>query len=661
MSAGVSADTTRDGPFMRLLAHSHVNRVGRLVWLCSAYLLLSGCVGGTVAKIPTNIPDGIATHRFQSGNSAFEYTGHWRNSGLDGTGSGRDFDAAGQLTASCKGEFSSAPGGISARGQGEIYRANGTVIYRGVILSSLIGGMGCMPGPKGTYVSPAGWTLKGESFQLISQATGVYMTPGPCTLGDPQGNTWTGVCNLPRTSKHATIQQDAYKHWLPELEVYPTQIRFTSGGIVNFTLANGPGVMRYANGEQVEGNFDLGQLEDGLVRVTSADGKVSQAMAQNGKLGPRHVAGSQLAEAKPCGFPGWRIVSGRCEQNSWSGDVDAYDATGMERITGPFIKGAPGGTVTWSRLDSGLQVRGKMVANNGGLGFTQGQVSVAGVQAYEGEMSGFAPNGNGICTVNGSLERCEFINGERVDALYKTRVENDRLRNEIAANQQQKTEQQAQQQAAARRQAQAQAAAEEDSGDMFGKVMAIGIGAGAVSSVSGVSSTIRNQMITGMAADILTDGKADGIATAQRNLGVQSSAGSMQPVLSTLSGATMSNNGTLKGSSAVASNAGGDASTATLQNIAGMGSTAGHAERSQKLDDIVAKVAADSGLKTRKATYQCAPGDPVQSVTVPYKTEACAAAKKNWFSVYACNDVEHMNAANQQCIQGCGNANCDEQ
>ncbi|MOA30979.1 hypothetical protein D3C78_1521080 [compost metagenome] len=123
----------------------------------------------------------------------------------------------------------------------------------------------------------------------------------------------------------------------------------------------------------------------------------------------------------------------------------------------------------------------------------------------------------------------------------------------------------------------------------------------------------------------------------------------------------MGSNSVLKGSSAVASRTETDASNTTLQNIAGIGSTPGHAERSQQLDDIVAQVSAEMGLKTYDATYQCAPGDPVQHVTVPYKSEACRAAKQNWFQVYACNDVERMGAANQQCLESCGNAGCDEQ
>ena len=640
---------------MRLFTISSLPLAG----LFSSYLLLSGCAGSPSVTLPTTIPDGSNSYSYQSEFRRIDYTGQFKNSAPNGEGVMRAYDGEGQLTESCKGEF--ATSGNTVRGEGKLFRPDGTVAFNGQLTAYLDSPLACHIGPKGVYISAQGWTLASSSFSSISFRFGVEAKPGPCTISDPQGNSWTGNCSLPSQSKHAAIDSSkstaqSPSYLLPELGYEHGYLRFTGGGVERFQMANGPGVMRFANGEQVEGNFDLGHLEDGLVKVTAPDGKVFQAIASNGNLGPRQLAPEQLARnGQACGFPGWRIVSGRCEQNTWSGDVDAYDATGMERISGPFKKGVPNGTINWSRLDSGLQVRGKMVTNNGGLSFTQGLVSVGGIQAYEGEMRGFAPNGNGICTVSGSPERCEFVQGERVDALYKTRLENDRLRGEIAANQQ--AQQLAQQQAAARQQAAAAAAAEDDSGDMFGKVMAIGIGAGAVSSVSGVSSTIRNQMITGMAADILTDGKAGGIANAQRNLGVQSSAGN-PPALYTLSGASMGNNTTLKGSSAVA---GTDASNATLQNIAGMGSTAGHAERSQKLDDIVAKVAADSGMKTLNATYQCAPGDPVQSVTVPYKTEACAAAKKNWFSVYACNDVEHMSAANQQCIQGCGNANCDEQ
>ncbi len=645
---------------MDLTVAPRIVRFKSFVGASGTCLVLGGCAGGG-ATLPTHIPDGYNTHRYQTDFSAFDYTGDFKNSLPNGQGTGRDFNASGQLIASCKGRFASTREGY-VNGQGELIRPDGSVIFRGDLIGFLTMGNGCVGGGDGTYTSPTGWTLRSDKFSTVSPTIGVTLLSGAhCTLGDPQGNTWTGICNLPAYSRHVNITYDGYKYMLPELEVYPTAIRFTAGGIVNFTLANGPGVMRMANGEQIEGTFDVGRLGDGPVNVTSPDGKVSVAQARDGRLGPRHLAAAQVMRSgQPCGFTGWRMVSGRCEQNSWSGEVDAYDASGQERITGMFDKGVPSGIVSWSRLDSNLTVKGSMIAREGALGFTQASVSVAGAQVYDGEMSGFAPSGNGICTVNGSRERCEYLAGERVDALYKTRQENDRLRSDIAANQQQQAQQRSQQQAAARRQQQDETGS--GSGDLFGKMVAIGIGAGAVSSVSGVSSTIRNQMITGMAADILTDGKANGIATAQRNLGTQGAAATIIPAASSLQGASMGSQPGAKGSAAMASRNEADALNESLKNMAGMGSAsdASQARRSQELDDIVRKVAADSGMKTKEFKYQCGPNEPIKSVSVPYKTEACAAAKQNWFNVYACNDVENMSQANQRCQQGCGSPSCEE-
>jgi len=116
------------------------------------------------------------------------------------------------------------------------------------------------------------------------------------------------------------------------------------------------------------------------------------------------------------------------------------------------------------------------------------------------------------------------------------------------------------------------------------------------------------------------------------------------------------------GSAAVAARPPATAAATSLQNMAGINAATDNARatRSQQLDQIVAKVAADGGIKTMVARYRCSAEEPEQSVTVPYKTEACRAAKQNWFAVYACNEVARMSAANEQCRQGCGNVNCDE-
>jgi hypothetical protein len=129
----------------------------------------------------------------------------------------------------------------------------------------------------------------------------------------------------------------------------------------------------------------------------------------------------------------------------------------------------------------------------------------------------------------------------------------------------------------------------------------------------------------------------------------------------TLTGASLNtavNRNAGAGSAAVREN---NANT-SLQNMAGMDTATANArsERSKKLDDIVVKLANDGGMKVLNVKYQCAPSDPVQTVSVPYKSQACATAKENWFTVYACNDVDRMSAATEKCRQACGDPSCDE-
>lgn len=116
------------------------------------------------------------------------------------------------------------------------------------------------------------------------------------------------------------------------------------------------------------------------------------------------------------------------------------------------------------------------------------------------------------------------------------------------------------------------------------------------------------------------------------------------------------------GSEAAAVSESTSTANTSLQNMAGInaGADAARAARSQQMDTIVANLAAEGGLKTVVYSYRCSAEEQLQTVTVPYKSEACRAAKENWFAVYACNSVERMSAANEQCRQGCGNIQCNE-
>lgn len=137
--------------------------------------------------------------------------------------------------------------------------------------------------------------------------------------------------------------------------------------------------------------------------------------------------------------------------------------------------------------------------------------------------------------------------------------------------------------------------------------------------------------------------------------------GAMVQSGSTLTPATMNSSSIAAAAAAVNSSNAPTANT-SLQNIAGINVSTDNARaaRSQELDNIVSKLSAEGNIKTVISTYRCSAEEPLQSVTVPYKTEACRAAKENWFAVYACNNVERMSAANEQCRVGCGNIQCDE-
>ncbi len=149
-------------------------------------------------------------------------------------------------------------------------------------------------------------------------------------------------------------------------------------------------------------------------------------------------------------------------------------------------------------------------------------------------------------------------------------------------------------------------------------------------------------------------------AIAVSTVAANSAHNSAQASSQLLSAGTMATGRVGSGSAAVSANT--STANTSLQNMAGInaGTDSTRAARSQQMDAVVAKLAAEGGLRTAAYSYRCSAEEPLQTVTVPYKSEACRAAKENWFAVYACNNVERMSAANEQCRQGCGNIQCNE-
>jgi hypothetical protein len=121
--------------------------------------------------------------------------------------------------------------------------------------------------------------------------------------------------------------------------------------------------------------------------------------------------------------------------------------------------------------------------------------------AYDGQFSGVQPNGRGTCMYQGSPESCEYYNGARVDALYKTRQENERM---------QLAQEKARQQQEQARQQQAQARQSED-GNWGLKAVVIG-GMAAIAGKSGIPIDKQVEIVGNVATDVLSDGKTSNTA-----------------------------------------------------------------------------------------------------------------------------------------------------
>ncbi len=661
--------------------------------------VLSGCTTSKTADMPTQFASGNHSWRYQSqfGNliSIADYSGEWSNNKPSGQGSLRMLNPDGSVKGACRGVFGvPAPANdtfvLASLGavyvDGELSDGNGTVIYRGVLANYLPNSIACTPTGQGTYYWGDGWSLGGAH----SYANRNYLTffTGHCAIGAPDGRRWDGGCTVLGASETSEFGSRLYRVRGAMRTQSPDQnhdtVMLTFSELSDpFVLAHGPGQMRLVNGDVVEGVFNAGRANDGLMRLTTTSGEPWLAYWAGGELLMRHPAPATIeSNGKHCGADGWLLMSGQCRDGRWHGDVEAYSADGLERIAGHFKQGQADGEVSWSRVTTAHQVVGELAAGPV-LGFDKARITVAGTPRYQGAMEGFSPSGQGVCWVEGQPERCEYLHGSRIDALHKTRLENQRL---AAEQERQRREQLAQQQAQQRlQQQQAQQRQAQQDGDFFGKALALGIGAAVVGS-SGLDANVAAQAYSGFAADVMTDGQAGGIAAATQNIAAQQQAtaraAATRPGLpladetqswerarssvagSSMQGASMANGTIAAGTAATGRAAPGGVGTpgGSLAAMAGFsqGKASADAARSDELNDNIAAVAARIGMKMREFTYQCGPQGEKTSVNVPYRSEACAAAKEYWFQVYACNDVYNMDKAIDQCRSGCGNPNCEE-
>lgn len=518
------------------------------LWVLVLMISMQGCATYNI-KIPNDIPDGVSGYRFKTSQMSLQYSGEWKNSRPFGNGSAQWFDKDGNpYLVSCEGVFSDEVnghdtyGGNYVWGKGNIFRLDKTLIFSGRIYLIPTQGAGCFPGGEGEYYFRNGWSIKGgfdpangnaqaalslyyfslgnpklaQFYAAIPPLEDSYSWMGqPCVLFDALGrqrwssNKCSGDLVFNSSSAH-------YVHKYPQ---EPLQ-----------AAVNGYGVFVEENGEKIEGNFIYGQPTDGLVRLTSKDGVVWQSYVKNGGTVLRHRTPDDIRTGKACGpWENFYVVNNACHNGAWNGNTDAYSADGLIHIAGVFSNNNPKGDITYSSLMDGRVLRGAMSMESGKLDFVKARMTLDGEVQYEGEFSNFMPHGNGICRYQGKPEKCEFYEGERIDALYKTRIENNALRQDLQTQNDRKKQQEADRVARQQRQQALAAQQEKKSGNWGMKLGVLAAGAGIVGA-SGISADQGMQVMSAMASDVLSDGKTHQSADLMGSLNQQQMAANQQRI-----------------------------------------------------------------------------------------------------------------------------------
>ncbi len=234
---------------------------------------------------------------------------------------------------------------------------------------------------------------------------------------------------------------------------------------------------------------------------------------------------------------------------------------------------------------------------------------------FDGAILEGAFDGSGLCRFNGSLERCEYAYGERVDQLFKTRLELEAYKSAKQQEQEQLMRAHQEKLAIERRraealQAQRQAAAQQEQGGFqWGKLAALGVGALA----GGIT-----KLPTDVQADMITSMVADSMAGQQ---GVSNMQSSMQ---------------------AATAKAGGGGGTGSALLSAG-----------------------PSAQKPARQIFNyqatCPIGGAPFNIPVPYRTQACLEAAKDFAYTYACNDADRFAEVTSNCQAACGGSpQCQE-
>lgn len=429
--------------------------------MCSLFLF-AGCttIDGGMADYPEDFLSGqhTFTYKYLGGflldadypDYVSTYTGEWKNNQPSGQGA-----VSTNYGLSCQGEFGLPASehfkeGISdtrslanallgtaddprratahSLAKGVVFQ-NGTPLFTGYFENRFFAGEACAPAGEGVWLS--------ANLELI----GRYMTDvvgnryGAITVAFYLGNDkcsffqkasangqriFEGICDAPHR------QKEDYYFRIDDMDLSDP-----------FVLAAGQGTLTEQDGTRYTGNFNHSATKTGLFTVSRPGQDDVLTLFSSDQRVMSHPAPAVLAaKGKTCASqPDFRLLKGNCRGEAWDGEVHAYDSNGINAIFGRFANGEPQGKIRFEILDSGSQIEGTMKRKGGNLDFTVAKWSVGGALFYEGQMENFRPHGKGICMYEGKPESCEYYQGERIDAIYKTRIENEKLRRQISEQQ----------------------------------------------------------------------------------------------------------------------------------------------------------------------------------------------------------------------------------
>jgi len=170
---------------------------------------------------------------------------------------------------------------------------------------------------------------------------------------------------------------------------------------------------------------------------------------------------------------GWAYTGAACVNGRANGHGSAVRWWTGENFQGLFLDGAFA-EGKYSLHDHTPVFQGRF---NSDGSYANGKLYESGQPVYEGPFSEAGkPQGNGICWVDGAPEECRHHGGQRIDSLYKQRLENQKLKKELAEQQRQK-EEAAMRRAQAEAQQRRQQEAEERKEVRFQAAITAGIGA----------------------------------------------------------------------------------------------------------------------------------------------------------------------------------------